>query len=111
MTHGGGSRRQHALGHLLTSIHALDEVSALVLDIGTSTTRAGYAGEDAPRTVFSTTYGYIPKEGAQDPITGVSSTDAQLFLGDKIHTWRAGMQASNPMRDGISSWSRLITEP
>lgn len=81
-----------------------DEVSALVLDIGSSTTRAGYAGEDTPRTVFSTTYGYIPKEGAQDPITGVSSTDAQLFLGDKISTWRPGMQANNPMRDGISAY-------
>jgi len=81
--------------------HGGDEVSALVLDIGTSTTRAGYAGEDTPRTVFSTTYGYIPKEGAQDPITGVSLTDAQLFLGDKIHTWRAGMQATNPMRESI----------
>lgn len=74
-----------------------------MLDIGASTTRAGYAGEDTPRTVFSTSYGYIPKEGAQDPITGVSLTDAQLFLGDKINTWRPGMQATNPMRDGLSA--------
>ncbi|KAF8322030.1 brg1-associated factor b [Clavulina sp. PMI_390] len=83
--------------------HGGDEVSALVLDIGTSTVRAGYAGEDTPRSVFSTTYGYIPTAGAQDPITGVSSTDAQLFLGDRVSTWRASMEATNPMQDGLIS--------
>lgn len=99
------------LNRRLTPNYAVDEVSALVLDIGSSTTRAGYAGEDTPRTVFSTAYGYIPKEGAQDPITGVSSTDAQLFLGDKIHTWRGGMQATNPMRDGISPCHDSLFKP
>ena len=29
-----------------------DEVGAVVLDIGAHSTRAGYAGEDVPRTVF-----------------------------------------------------------
>lgn len=30
----------------------LDEVSAIVVDIGTCTTKAGYAGEDSPKSVF-----------------------------------------------------------
>lgn len=36
-----------------------DEVSALVLDFGSHTTRAGYAGEDTPRVVCPSYYGYI----------------------------------------------------
>ncbi|WVO20992.1 uncharacterized protein IAS62_002294 [Cryptococcus decagattii] len=35
-----------------------DEVSALVLDFGSYTTRAGYAGEDCPRVVCPSFYGY-----------------------------------------------------
>lgn len=38
--------------------YGLDEVSALVLDFGSYTTRAGYAGEDCPRVVCPSFYGY-----------------------------------------------------
>lgn len=81
----------------------IDEVSALVLDIGTSTTRAGYAGDDTPRTVFSTSYGFIP---AVDPNTNQPTLDAppQLFVGDKVAMWRPGMQVGNPMHNGISAF-------
>lgn len=34
-----------------------DEVSAVVLDCGSWTTRAGFAGEDSPKAVFTTYYG------------------------------------------------------
>lgn len=30
----------------------VDEVSAIVLDLGSHTCKAGYAGEDAPKAVF-----------------------------------------------------------
>ncbi|KAJ9112635.1 hypothetical protein QFC19_000655 [Naganishia cerealis] len=39
-----------------------DEVSALVLDFGTQNTRAGYAGEEIPRCVVPTAYGYMDVE-------------------------------------------------
>ncbi|KAF8341998.1 brg1-associated factor b [Cantharellus anzutake] len=87
MTYGGGKSS------------ALHEVSALVLDIGTSTTRAGYAGDDTPRTVFSTTYGYVKEsEPLADP--GAPS-NARLFIGDHVTEWRANMEVANPMKDGI----------
>jgi len=76
-----------------------DEVSALVLDIGTSTTRAGYAGDDTPRTVFSTTYGYIKEAESSDEAE--SSVNARLFIGDHVNEWRANMDVANPMMDGI----------
>jgi actin-related protein len=32
----------------------LDEINALVIDVGTHTTRAGFAGEDTPKCAFPT---------------------------------------------------------
>jgi len=32
----------------------VDEIGALVMDIGTTNTRFGYAGEDAPKAYFPT---------------------------------------------------------
>ncbi|KAL6051768.1 Actin-related protein 4 [Balamuthia mandrillaris] len=36
-----------------------DEVSALVIDIGSSTSKMGYAGEDSPKAVFPSTVGVL----------------------------------------------------
>ncbi|KIM64500.1 hypothetical protein SCLCIDRAFT_633828 [Scleroderma citrinum Foug A] len=70
-----------------------DEVSALVVDIGTSSVRAGYAGDDTPKAVISSYYGYKPTAG--DP-------DAKLYLGQNGPSiWRDGMEIANPMRDGL----------
>ncbi|KAF9516188.1 hypothetical protein BS47DRAFT_1315514 [Hydnum rufescens UP504] len=77
-----------------------DEVSALVVDIGTSTTRAGYAGDDTPRTVFSTTYGYT-EQVVQDPNSGAEGKQAKLHVGDHVAEWRPGMHTANPMREGL----------
>lgn len=69
-------------------------MSALVVDIGTSSVRAGYAGDDTPKAVISSYYGYKPTAG--DP-------DAKLYLGQNGPSiWRDGMEIANPMRDGLS---------
>jgi hypothetical protein len=44
--------------HLYKNKNA-DEVSAIVIDIGTQTTRSGFAGEETPRSVVPTAFGYI----------------------------------------------------
>ena len=41
-----------------------DEVGAMVLDMGGTTTRCGYGGEECPRTVISSTVGFLPGEEA-----------------------------------------------
>ncbi|KAG6332297.1 hypothetical protein ID866_6792 [Astraeus odoratus] len=70
-----------------------DEVSALVVDIGTSSVRAGYAGDDTPKAVVSSYYGYK---------TTVGDSDAKLYLGQHGPSiWREGMEISNPLRDGL----------
>ncbi|KAH9824776.1 actin family [Melampsora americana] len=65
-----------------------DEVSAVVLDMGSSTTRAGYAGEDTPKV----------GSGEGEP----AHRDPKYFFGDFGPTvWRAGMEVRNPMTDSI----------
>ncbi|EZG01942.1 hypothetical protein H106_07980 [Trichophyton rubrum CBS 735.88] len=69
-----------------------DEVSAIILDPGYASTRAGFAGEDTPKSVIPTHYGKY-------------STDAQekYVYGDNIFVSpRPGISVHNPInRDGI----------
>jgi len=71
-----------------------DEISALVIDPGTSWTRAGFAGEDTPKSVIPTDYGII--EGANE------GDQPHLFFGDNdVHAIRSEMEIRNPMSDGV----------
>ncbi|KAJ5102849.1 hypothetical protein N7532_003378 [Penicillium argentinense] len=68
-----------------------DEVSAIVLDPGYSTTRAGFAGEDAPKSLIPTYYGKYNADGQE-----------KLVFGDDIFTPRPGLSIHNPVgKDGI----------
>ncbi|ORY15816.1 actin family [Clohesyomyces aquaticus] len=75
-----------------TNEYAGDEVSAIVLDPGYSTTRAGFAGEDVPKSVCPSFYGQ-------------SDSDAgpQYSFGENaIHDPRANLEIRNPWgSDGI----------
>ena len=72
----------------LISRHATDEVSALVLDPGYSSTRAGFAGEDTPKSIIPTYYAYY----ASKP----------LFGDHVIDLPREDVAIRNPMnKDGI----------
>lgn len=92
-----------------------DEVSALVVDIGSSTLRAGYAGDDTPKAIISTYYGYKVDPSEQDVSMGVpvgegeppqlpSTKNAKMYIGqDGPSVWRDGMEIGNPMKDGLST--------
>jgi len=59
-----------------------DEVAAIVLDLGSHTCKAGYAGEDAPKAVFPSVVGSIEQTGMADAIKVEgdleSSSDAKM---------------------------------
>ncbi|KAJ5101485.1 hypothetical protein NUU61_003707 [Penicillium alfredii] len=69
-----------------------DEVSAIVLDPGYSTTRAGFAGEDAPKSLVPTYYGKYNADGQE-----------KLIFGDDVFvTPRPALSVHNPVgKDGI----------
>ncbi|KAJ6539152.1 actin-related protein Arp4p [Mycena capillaripes] len=87
-----------------------DEVSALVIDIGTSSVRAGYAGDDTPKAVIPTTYGYhkAPPDAdsampdAADPIQAGPGKLAKMYMGQfGPSVWREGMEVANPLSEGL----------
>ncbi|CAK5275750.1 unnamed protein product [Mycena citricolor] len=89
-----------------------DEVSALVVDIGASSVRVGYAGDDTPRAVIPTTFGFLhaPPESdaampdaSDEPDTSIPSRKiAKMFMGQfGPSVWREGMEISNPVQDGL----------
>jgi hypothetical protein len=98
-----------------------DEVSALVVDFGSHTTRAGYAGEDCPRVVCPSFYGYHEAPPAStsngeggDVVMGESDDKRKkgsgrtYFVGeDGVNVWREGMEVGNFMLDGIGDYTAL----
>jgi len=101
-----------------------DEVSAIVVDFGSHTTRAGYAGEDCPRVVCPSFYGYLEGDaqgstssgnglaGGDDVVmaeaddTRKKGTGRKYFVGeDGVNVWRSGMEVGNFMLDGVGTFS------
>ncbi|KAJ2713492.1 NuA4 histone acetyltransferase subunit [Coemansia spiralis] len=97
-----------------------DEVNALVLDIGSTYTRAGFAGEDMPKAYFPSRIGYVETdvevaETTDEPSNGPA--DGDVVMGDRAAAatrskrqylcdteggaWRAGMEIGGPMEDGV----------
>ncbi|KAJ2007522.1 NuA4 histone acetyltransferase subunit [Coemansia thaxteri] len=63
-----------------------DEVNALVIDVGSTWTRAGFAGEDLPRALFPSHVGYIESEvdiaEASDDPKPAAVADTDVEMGD-----------------------------
>ncbi|KZT12962.1 actin-like protein Arp4p [Laetiporus sulphureus 93-53] len=102
-----------------------DEVSALVVDIGTSSVRAGYAGDDTPKAIIPTAYGFIEESSETQPEGTTGDGDvamgeagagengeaanrnpakkkAKLYIGQNGPSmWRENMQVANPVQNGL----------
>lgn len=86
--YGGGTKH---VFHATTIAHMIyiDEINALVLDPGSYSIRAGFAGEDAPKSVVPSYYGVIQGSDAD-------SQPQYLFGENAIHNPTAGMEIKNP---------------
>lgn len=94
-------------------IYHLDEVSALVFDIGSSLAKVGYAGEDAPKSVFPTHAGVVDGESMMDIDSSSSSSSfsKKYRFGDhQIYKWRQGMDVVNPFLHGAGQSVSLRRE-
>lgn len=83
------------------------EVQALVLDIGQGWTRAGFAGDDAPRAMYPTTIGKAKYERS---MVGIGSERSPI--GDEANSKRGIMVMKTPFEDGIvnnwDAWEALV---
>ncbi|EPQ59552.1 actin-like protein Arp4p [Gloeophyllum trabeum ATCC 11539] len=87
-----------------------DEVAALVVDMGASSLRAGYAGDDTPKAIIPTSYGYITEPASGGDVTmGEAGEDGQparpaakMYIGQNGPSmWRANMEVANPIQNGM----------
>ena len=71
-----------------------DEVSAVVIDIGSTCTKSGYAGEDCPKFVVPTSVAVLGGEDA--------AAKAEYRVGTNALSHRAdSLRISSPLSDGI----------
>ena len=88
-------------------------MAALVVDIGTSSLRAGYAGDDTPKAAIPTSYGFYraSREGdvsmTETPENGearVKPKFSKIYVGSSGPSiWRDGMEVANPLVEGLSA--------
>ena len=124
MVNYGGGECLNSILHVVQSLiyaRSTDEVSALVLDIGTSSIRAGYAGDDTPKAIIPTAYGFKEEAALDEDVTmgeaGEENGDAgkkpekkiKLYIGQNgPSVWREDMQIANPVHNGLSTFSWTI---
>ncbi|VFQ86681.1 unnamed protein product [Cuscuta campestris] len=89
-----------------------DEVSAIVVDLGSITCKAGYAGEDAPKAVFPSIVGSIDQMEVDNPDNpdnnsgpipdSKSKGKRKLYVGSQALGFRRDhMEAISPIKDGV----------
>ncbi|KAF0924538.1 hypothetical protein E2562_010178 [Oryza meyeriana var. granulata] len=102
-----------------------DEVSAIVIDVGSYSCKAGYAGDDTPKAVFSSVVGSIEqmgetdeakadkeadtasdsKNGAKPMDVDKAKTKRKLYVGQELEFRRDHMEVISPMKDGtVTDW-------
>ncbi|XP_003386197.1 PREDICTED: actin-like protein 6A [Amphimedon queenslandica] len=88
-------------------VYGGDEVGALVFDIGSCTSRVGYAGEDCPKADIPTVIGVGPGEDTpmdtEDSEAPIKPAPSNKYYIDTtvIGRPREGVEMKTPLKDGI----------
>lgn len=79
-----------------------------MLDIGAHTVRAGYAGDDSPKSVFPTAYGYRDDVVPPTVEGGQPAVNRKVWVGDTGPSlWKAGQEVGSPFHEGMRTYNIL----
>ncbi|KAH7488359.1 hypothetical protein PRIC1_007525 [Phytophthora ramorum] len=86
-------------------------MEAIVLDNGSGILKAGFSGEDTPRTTFTTCTGRVKNPewfASQAPNWKAELRDREMFVGTECQLYRDFLELSNPISRGIvEDWDAL----
>ena len=81
-----------------------DDYAVLVVDNGSGITKAGFGGEDAPRSIFSSVIGRLHHRA----IDGTSLGHEDLFIGNAALEQRGILALKHPIDRGIvTNWDDM----
>ena len=81
----------------------MEGTTGLVIDIGTGTTKSGYAGEDLPKSLFPTILGKPKMPGII-----VGGDTKEVYVGYEAIEKRSVLNLNSPVREGIiTDWEAI----
>ncbi|TPX59709.1 hypothetical protein PhCBS80983_g02298 [Powellomyces hirtus] len=109
---------------MTTATYGGDEVSALVFDIGSSTSKVGYAGEDTPKAVYPSWVGMpddsgmevmdVDEQGPSGGLVRRADEESDLkpvkserrkprrYVGEtELYPWKPNVELRNPMKESV----------
>ena len=85
-----------------------DEVGAMVLDMGGTSTRCGYGGEEGPRSVIPSVVGFLPEDAADAATQTGKAAQHKTLIDQQLGLPRAGLELRPALVDGlISEWDAV----
>jgi actin-related protein len=87
--------------------HNGDDIGALVADIGSFSSRIGFAGEDSPRAYIPSVVGVLHSECSGGLASPNGKTMGQEYRFD-VTNYKENMGIESPVQDGlVSNWDLL----
>ncbi|KAF4323642.1 hypothetical protein BBO99_00002191 [Phytophthora kernoviae] len=97
--------------HLTLDTLHLFTMEAIVLDNGSGCLKAGFSGEDTPRTTFPACTGRVKNPewfASQAPNWKAELRDRDMFVGTECQLYRDFLELSNPLNRGVvEDWEAL----
>lgn len=83
----------------------IKDIPTVVIDLGSSTIKVGYAGQDAPLQVVSAVVGHVRGEHFMD-LEKHAHVDKDVYVGDEVWAFRDVLQVKRVIKNGVvQNWA------